>query len=162
MNWLDIVIAIFIVISVIGGLMAGLIKILFSIVGLIVGVILAGAYSGSLADKLTFISDIRTAEIVAFVVIMLVVMIVAGILAFVIKKVASAVLLGWVNHLGGAILGLFMGMIFAGAILIMYLKFLGDNDTITGSLLAGFLVNNFSVVMGILPSQFDSVKDFFN
>ena len=75
MNWLDILIVIFIVVSVIGGLMAGIVKILITIIGLILGVVLAGNYGGSLADKLTFISDARTANIVAFVLIMIVVMI---------------------------------------------------------------------------------------
>jgi membrane protein required for colicin V production len=162
MNWLDIVIIIALAVSVFGGLKAGIIKVLFTIAGLIIGVVLAGNYSGALGDRLTFISDPNTAGIVAFVLIMVVVMIVAAILAFVIKKIASAVLLGWVNHLGGAVLGLILGMIFVGAILSMYLKFLGDNSTITNSWLAGFLLDKFPIVMGFLPSQFDSVRDFFN
>jgi membrane protein required for colicin V production len=161
MNWLDIVIAILLVISIIGGLKAGIIKVLFTIAGLIIGVVLAGNYSGSLAERLGFISDARVANIVAFILIMLVVSVIAAVLAFVIKKIASAVLLGWVNHLGGAVLGLILGMIFAGALLTMWLKFSGDNSTITGSWLAAFLVNKFPIVMGFLPSQFDSVKGFF-
>jgi membrane protein required for colicin V production len=162
MNWLDIVIALFFIVSIIGGIRAGIVKILFSIAGLIIGVVLAGAYSESLGDKLGFISDHKTAGIVAFVIIMLVVMIVATILAFVIKKVASAVLLGWVDKLGGAVLGLVLGMIFAGAILTMYLKFAGDTSAIVDSAIAGFLLDKFPIVMGFLPSQFDGVRDFFN
>jgi membrane protein required for colicin V production len=162
MNWLDIVIAVFILISVFGGLRAGVIKVLFSIAGLIIGVVLAGRYSEALGDKLSFISDPNTAGIVAFVLIMLVVMIAASILAFVIKKIASAVLLGWIDKLGGAVLGLLLGMIFAGAILSMYLKFIGDTAVITDSALAGFLLDKFPIVMGFLPEQFRNVRDFFN
>lgn len=159
--WLDIVIAVLLVISIVGGLMAGLIKILLTIAGLIVGLVLAGNYSGSLAERLTFISDARAAEVVAFVLIMVIVMIIAAILAFVIKKIASAILLGWVNHLGGAILGLLLGMVFIGAILAMYIKFIGFNDTIADSWLADFLVDKFPLVLGLLPERFNTIKSWF-
>jgi membrane protein required for colicin V production len=161
MNWLDIVIIIFILISVVSGLMQGIVKILFSIIGLIVGVILAGKYSGALGEKLTFISDPNTAGTVSFVVIVLVVLIVATLIAFLVKKLISAVLLGWVDKIGGAVLGLFLGMIFAGAILTMYLKYFGPTDIITGSTLSAFLLDKFPVVMSFLPNEFDSVKSYF-
>ncbi len=161
MNWLDILIAVFIIVSIIGGLMAGIIKILFAVIGLIVGVVLAGNYAGSLADKLTFISDARTANIVAFIFIMIVVMIIAAVLAFVIKKIAETVLLGWINRIGGAVLGLFLGMIFVAAILTIYVKYMGINNTVENSWFAGFLLDKFPIVMGFLPKQFDSVRDFF-
>ncbi len=162
MNWLDILIAVIIVISIIGGLMAGIIKILFTIAGLIIGVVLAGNYSGALADKLTFIADPNIANIVAFIIIMLVVMIIAAVLAFVIKKVASAILLGWVNRIGGAVLGVFLGMIFCGALLAMWVKYLGISDVVSNSWLASFLLDKFPIVMGFLPDEFDSVKNYFN
>lgn len=162
MNWLDILLLVFIIASVIGGLMSGIIKILFTVAGLIIGVILAGNFSGALADKLTFISDPGTANIVAFIFIMVVVMLIAGILAFVIKKIAETVLLGWINRIGGAVLGLFLGMIFAAAILTIYVKFIGLNATIEDSWMAVFLLDKFPIVMGFLPSQFDDVRDFFN
>lgn len=162
MNWLDIVIAIIIVVSIFSGLKAGIIKVLFTIAGLIIGVVLAGNYSEAIGNKLTFISNPDVAGIIAFIIIMAVVMIAASILAFVIKKIASAVLLGWVNSLGGAVLGLLLGMIFVGALLSMYLKFMGNTDTITHSWLAGFLLDKFPIVMGFLPKQFDDVKNFFN
>jgi membrane protein required for colicin V production len=161
MNWLDIVIAIFILISVIGGLKQGIIKMALSIIGLIVGVVLAGKYSGALGDKLTFISDPNIAGTVAFVFIVIAVMIVAMILAFILRKIAATLLLGWIDKLGGAVLGLFMGMIFAGAILTMYMKFFGSSGVVTDSWMAGFLLDKFPIVMGLLPAEFDSVKSYF-
>jgi membrane protein required for colicin V production len=162
MNWLDILIIVVIAVSVVGGLMAGVIKILFAIVGLIVGVVLAGNYAGALADKLTFISDARIANILCFIVIMIVVMLVAGLLAFIIKKVAETVLLGWINRLGGAVLGLFLGMILMAAILTVSVKYAGFGGAVENSWMAGFLLDKFPVVMGFLPEKFDSVRGFFN
>jgi len=162
MNWFDIVIIIALAISVVSGIKAGIIKVLFTLAGGIIGVVLAGRYSEGLADKLTFISDSSIAGIVAFAIILIAVMIVAMVLAFVIKKIASVVLLGWVDKLGGAVIGLIAGAIFCGALLAMWLKFQGDNDIITGSALASFLIDKFGIVLGLLPSEFQSVRNFFN
>jgi membrane protein required for colicin V production len=161
MNWLDIVIAVILVISIVGGLMAGVIKILFTVAGLIIGVVLAGHYSGALADKLTFISSAKTANIVAFILIMVIVMIIAAVLAFVIKKLASAILLGWINRLGGAILGLFLGMILTGAVLTIWIKYTGIHEVVGNSVLASFLIDKFPVVLGLLPEEFSSVRSYF-
>ena len=161
MNWLDILIIVFIIASVIGGLMSGLIKILITIAGLIVGVVLAGNYGEALAGKLTFISDESTANIVAFVAIMIVVSLVAALIAFLLKKLFETILLGWINRIGGAVLGFFLGMILMGAFLAMYVKFVGYNATIEGSWMAGFLLDKFPVVMGFLPSQFRDIRSLF-
>jgi membrane protein required for colicin V production len=161
MNWLDIVIIVLIVVPVFIGFMAGIIKALFTVAGVIVGVVLAGRFSGSLAGILSFISNPGTAKAVAFAIILIAVMIIAVVLAKLVKWAISAVMLGWVNRLGGAILGLFLGFIFCGAVLTMWIKFLGFSDVFSHSLLAGFLLNGFPIVLGFLPSEFDSVRSFF-
>ena len=161
MNWLDIVIIVLIVVPVFIGLKAGIVKALLTVAGVIVGVVLAGRFADALGGKLTFISDPGIAKVVAFAFILIAVMIVASIAAKMIKWVLSAVLLGWINHLGGAILGFFLGFIFCGAVLTMWIKFLGFSDVFNQSLLAGFLLNGFPIVMGLLPSEFDSVRSFF-
>ncbi len=70
-------------------------------------------------------------------------------------------LLGLVNRLGGAVLGLFLAGIFCGAVLTMWVKFLGAGNTIEDSAMARFLLDSFPVVLGLLPSDFDSVRSFF-
>jgi membrane protein required for colicin V production len=162
MNWLDIVLLIVIAVFTVMGIKQGIIKVLFTLVGGIVGVVLAGRFSDSLGGKLTFISDEGTAKIVAFALILVVVMLIAAILAFIIKKIAETILLGWINHLGGGILGLVLGALFCGAVLAMWLKFRGDSDVITGSFISDFLINKFKIVLGLLPGDFKSVKDFFH
>jgi membrane protein required for colicin V production len=162
MNWLDIVLLIIMAVFTVMGIKQGIIKVLFTLVGGIVGVILAGRFSESLGDKLSFISNSGTAKIVAFVLILVVVMIIAAILAMVIKKIAETILLGWINRLGGGILGLVLGALFCGAVLAMWLKFRGDSDVITGSVISDFLINKFKIVLGLLPGDFKSIQDFFN
>jgi len=161
MNWLDIVILILIIIPTLIGLKTGIVKALFTVVGMIVGVVLAGRFSESLGGSLTFISDPGWARVAAFAIILIAVMIIASVLAAVIKWVISAVLLGWVNRLVGAVLGFIMGFIFCGALLTMWVNFLGIGSTIADSALANLLLDGFPVILALLPSEFDSVREFF-
>jgi membrane protein required for colicin V production len=161
MNWLDIVIIIGLLIALFSGFREGLIKILFTLAGGIIGVVLAGHYSDGLAAKLSFISDHNIAGIVAFIIIILATLIVATILGIIVKKVVHAVLLGWVDKLGGAVIGLLAGAIFIGAVLAMWLKYAESVDAIGGSALANFLLDKFGIVLGLLPSEFDVIHQFF-
>lgn len=161
MNWLDIVILILIVIPTLIGLKIGIIKTLFTVAGIIVGVVLAGRFSESLGGSLTFISDPGWANIAAFAIILIGVMLIASVLAAVLKNVLSAVLLGWVNRLGGAVLGFIMGFFFCGVLLSMWVKFLGIGSTVSESALANLLLDGFPVILALLPAEFDSVRDFF-
>jgi membrane protein required for colicin V production len=161
MNWLDIAIIIMLVVPALIGLKIGVIKILLTVIGVIVGVVLAGRFSPWLGERMTFISDPGIAKVAAFAIILIVVLVLAAVAAALFKKAASLVLLGWVNRLGGAVLGLALGGLFWGAILTMWVKFLGAGSTITDSVMAGFLLNGFPVVLGLLPSDFDSVRSFF-
>ena len=160
MNWLDIVIAIARVVPIVTGLMQGLIKAALTLVGLIVVVVLAGNFYQQLGGLLTFISNPDIANIVAYIIILVLVVIAATIIASLLKITAKAITLGWLDHLGGAIFGFFMGAIFMGAILATFVKFFGSG-LITESVLATFLLDKFPIVLGFLPAEFDSVRDFF-
>ena len=161
MSWLDIVIIVLIAVPTIIGLKIGIIKAVLTVVGVVVGIILAGRFSESLGGALTFISDPGWARVAAFAIILVVVMIAASVAATFIKKVISAVLLGWVNRLGGAVLGFIMGGIFCGAILSMWVNYLGIGASVADSALANVLLDSFPVVLALLPAEFDSVRSFF-
>jgi len=161
MNWLDIVILVIIVIATFLGLWIGLIRAALFLVGIIVGVFLAGRYYIPLSQHLSFIGDEGIARVVAFAIILVAVIVVALLLALLLKWLTSVVMLGWVNRLGGAVFGLFLGTLFCGAVLAIWVKFLGSGDTIEGSVLARFLLDRFPMVLALLPAEFDSVRDFF-
>ncbi len=161
MNWLDIIILVIVVVSVFLGLRIGIIKAALSLAGVIVGVILAGRYYVPLAEQLTFISQEDVAEGVAFAIILIVVMVIAGILATFLKWAASAVMLGWVNRLGGAVFGLVLGAILCGAVLAIWVKFFGIAGVISQSSLAAILLDRFPAVLALLPEEFDAIRSFF-
>ena len=161
MSWLDIAIIVVIGIAAFVGLKNGIIKTVLTLAGVIVGVILAGLFYVALADRLTFIPQETVARIAAFAIILIAVILIASIIAGVLKWFASIILLGWVNRLGGALLGLIMGAIFCGALLAIWTKFLGISEPIAESALATFLLDRFPVVLALLPAEFDSVRSFF-
>ncbi len=161
MSWLDIIILIILIISALVGLKVGIIKAVLSIIGVVVGVVLAGRFYGAFAEHLTFIPHAGLAKIVAFAIILVVVMIAAAIAAALIKWAISAVLMGWVNRLGGAVFGVLLGAIFCGALLTIWVKFVGIADPVQGSALAALLVDNFPMVLALLPDDFNSVRSFF-
>lgn len=160
MNWLDIAILVVIGIAGLFGLRIGMIKAALSLAGLIVGVILAGRYYMLLSQQLPFIPQ-AGAKALAFTIIMAVVMIIAGLLARILRWAISMVMLGWVNHLGGAILGLVMGAIFCSALLAIWVKFFDIAEAIADSKLASLLLNYFPIVLALLPDEFDRVRSFF-
>jgi membrane protein required for colicin V production len=161
MNWLDIVILIVIAGATFGGLIIGIIGAALSLAGIIVGIILAGRYYLPFSQQLGFISSESVAQVVAFAIILVGVMLVAAVLVFLLKWVFSLIKLGWVDRLGGAFFGLVAGMLICAAVLAMWVKFVGAGDTIGGSVLASLLLNNFPIVLGLLPAEFDAVRSFF-
>ena len=161
MNWLDIVILVVVVIAIFLGLRIGIIKAALSLAGVIVGVILAGRFYVPLSEQLTFIPKADVAKVVAFAIILIVVMIIAGVAAKLLKWAASAMLLGWVNHLGGAVFGFVLGAILCGALLAICTKFLGITEIISESSLAAILLDRFPAVLALLPDEFDTIRSFF-
>ena len=161
MNWLDITIIIALAISAIVGLKTGIIKTVLSLAGLIIGVILAGQYYVPFSEQLSFIPQAGVAKVVAFAIILIGVMIIAGWLASLLKWAASVLMLGWVNRLGGAAFGIVMGAIFCGALLAIWVKFLGLAGAIAESTLAIILLDSLPMVLVLLPQEFDTVRSFF-
>jgi membrane protein required for colicin V production len=159
-NWIDIVIIIYLIISVIGGAMQGLIRSVLSLLGLIIGVVLAENFYDKFATVFNFINNTTAQNVIAFILIVVVVVIIAAIVGSALRSVIKAIHLGWLDGLGGAVFGLAIGAISAGALLAVLVKLTGS-DLITGSALARFLLDKFPLVLGLLPSQFDVIRNFF-
>ena len=161
MNWLDIVILVAIAVAIVIGLRIGIIKAALSLAGVVVGVILAGRYYIPFSQQLSFISQANVAKVVAFAIILIGVMVIAAVLAVLLKWTASAMMLGWVDRLGGAVFGLVLGAIFCGALLAIWVKFMGLAEAIAESTLAPILLDRLPMVLALLPGEFDAVRSFF-
>jgi len=160
MNWVDIVIIIYLCLSVISGFMQGLIRTVLSIIGLIVGIILAAHFYKQLGDALTFISNKNVADVVAFVFILLVVMGIAALIAWFLRSLIKAIMLGWVDKIGGAVLGLILGALSISAILAIIAK-VSNSSLITDSKFAAFFLDKFPLILTFLPGDFSTIRNFF-
>jgi len=161
MNWLDIVILVVVAIVTFIGAKAGIIRSVLSLVGLIGGVILTGRYYALLAERLTFIQQENIAQVVAFAIILIGIMLIATLLGMLLTQLISAVRLGWVNHLGGAIFGLALGAMLCAVLLTLWGNFWGENEIIRQSILASILLDRFPAVLALLPDEFDAIRSFF-
>jgi membrane protein required for colicin V production len=142
------------------GLRMGIIKAALSLVGLVVGVVLAGNFYKPVSNIFSFINNEQVANILAFALILVLVIAAASLLARLLRTIIKTVMLGWVDNIGGAVFGFLFGAIFWGAVLATWVKFFGS-DLVTGSFLARFLLDYFPLVLGLLPGEFDAVRDFF-
>ncbi len=161
MNGLDIVIVVVIAVATFGGLLIGLIAAGLSLAGIIVGIILAGRYYLPFSQQLGFIPEENIAQVVAFAIILVGVMLIAVALAMVLRWAFSLIKLGLIDRIGGAVFGLATGWLLCGAMLAVWVKFIGAGATATGSVLASLLLEHFPVVLGLLPAEFDAVRSFF-
>lgn len=172
MNWVDIIIIIAAVLGAYTGWKQGLVRTVFSFVGLVIGVVLAGQWSPDLADKISAESD--WSYILAFAVILVVVLIIANIIGKIVHGIVKIFMFGWLDTIGGIVLGLCVGALVMAAILtatgpyIEYVDKLPGNygttwvNAIGDSMLAELLIDKFGLLLGLLPGEFDAVKDFFN
>lgn len=111
--------------------------------GFVLGLALAARYYRNLAGILSFIPQETIAKVTAFLLILLAVSLAAGLLAWIVKSAVHAVMLGWMDHLGGAVFGFLAGAYFLGGILAFIVRFsvLGLEQTVNSSALAQVLLN---------------------
>ena len=169
MNWVDIIIILVALLGAYIGWKQGLIRTVFTAIGLIVGIALAGQWSDSLADKFSSSGE-QWAYILAFTIIVIIVLIIANILGAILKRFIKIIMLGWLDSIGGIVLGFCVGALVVAAILTSLGPWAENagkivselTDAIGDSTLAELLIDNFGLVLGLLPGEFDAVKEFFN
>ena len=155
MNWLDVVIVATIVAFTVTAYSAGLIREVVTLIGMITGIVIAGLLYDNLANE--FSADDDAALAVSFFVLFGSVYLIAQICAYVIKKGASLLMLGWINHVGGAFFGFLKGVLVVEVILLVFAAYpgLGLDGAVDGSALAPLFVEDVDFVLILLPGDFD-------
>jgi len=159
MNWLDVVLLILLGLSAFQGLMRGLIKTVFSIIGVIVAIVAASRFYDTVSGWFGFAEN-AVFNAFAFVVVLVAVMVIFSLLANMLRSFTSTIMLGWADRLGGALLGLLIGALLLGAALSVWISLFSPAVAAESSI-AAFLAGKFPLVLALLPSDFDSVRDFF-
>jgi membrane protein required for colicin V production len=164
MNWVDIVIILIVAFFAATAFSAGLIRELVTLVAAVVGVVVAGLFHDELArDVLVFIDDETAAKAIGFLVLLGAIFLAGQLIAIMLKQVATILLLGWADRLGGALFGVLKGLVVVEVLLILFVTYpqLGLDDAIEDSRLGSPFLEVGDVLLLILPNEFEQAVDTF-
>lgn len=155
MNWLDIFFLAIVLFTLGQGLFKGLVKELASLAGLVLGILAANKYYGFWAQKLDAlgVKDPYTAvcSYVTIVLLVLVAVILAGKL---LRKLLKLGMLGWLDRLGGAILGILKGGLFVSVVLfILTWIFTPGSPVLNNSLFVPYITDFNRNLSSLLPRE---------
>lgn len=189
MNWVDAIIILTLGLFTYLGLKRGFIKSVVPLLGIMLAVYLAGILYDPLADNFDFIKSPNWAATVAFIVIFVGVLLVVYVLAIVLSRFVKLTFLEVIDRWGGGVFGFFVGWLICSVMVVLIARYAAlppdlpepptdmkgraaeilkldglrksAYNTINGSAVATFQIDSFPIILGFLPGEFDSVKDFF-
>ena len=164
MNWLDVLIIVVLIGFTVAAYRAGLIREIVTLTAVVAGIVIAGTLYDNLArDVLVFIDNESAAEAVSFLVLFGAVYIFGQIAAYMLKTGASLLMLGVWDKLGGIGFGLIKGLLIVQILLLVFAAYpsLGLEGTVEGSELAPYFVDDFSILLSLLPQAFEDRIDAF-
>ena len=159
MNWLDSAVILVVAGFAVSAYAAGLIREGVTLAAAILGIVVAGLlYDNLAADVLVFMDDEDAAQAISFLVLAGAVYLFGQIVAFMLSKTASLLMLGWADHIGGAVFGVLKGLIVVQALLIIFAAYpsLKLDDAVAGSELASYFIDDADVLLWVLPDNFDA------
>jgi len=164
MNWLDFAIVFTVAGFVISAYVAGLIREVVTLVAALLGIVIAGLlYDDLAADVLVFMNDEDAAQAISFLILVGAVYLFGQIVALMLSKTASLRMLGWADHIGGAVFGILKGLLVVQALAIIFAAYpsLGLDGAVAASELAPYFIDDVDVLLWVLPDNFDSRIDRF-
>jgi membrane protein required for colicin V production len=157
MNPLDWLLAILLTYSIVRAAMRGFFQEAFALAGLILGFLFACWFYTSTAGLLKgLITSPQLAQLAAFLLILAATMIVATLLGKILRKTVSAVGLGFMDRLGGALFGLVRGGLLAVALLLAVTAFLPTAPWIQTSKLTPYFLRAAHAVSFVMPADLRS------
>jgi membrane protein required for colicin V production len=155
------------------GLYKGLVREVLGFISLLLGLFLAFNYMGKLSGAiLELIPSFPTWILppISFLLIFSLVVLLGRLLAKTLTKILSWAMLGWLNRIGGALIGFFKGLILASLFAIVLGFFSGQitplNEGIKKSKIYPLVLNiapfTFDVITGMLPSETSALDDLKN
>jgi membrane protein required for colicin V production len=148
MNTLDIVFCVILGFLGLRGIFRGLVKEVASILGLILGFVLANLFHAELVPMLERpLGGPGLASLVAYLGIFLGTVAAVFLAASLIRKILKMIMLGWLDSIGGGLLGFFKGALLCSIIVLALTAFLPSKATIlTESQIVPY-VNGFNTML---------------
>jgi len=162
MNWLDIVVILVIVALTLAAYSAGLIREVVTFFAVVIGVVVASLLYERLArDVLVFNDDEGAAEAVSFLMLFGAVYLFGQIGAYVLKTGAALLMLGPLDHFGGAVFGFVKGIIVVQVLLVIFASYpsLDLDGAVADSKVARYIVDDLGIVRRVAP---ENIRDRFD
>jgi membrane protein required for colicin V production len=155
MNLLDLIFIIIIGFSAIYGLFKGLVKEVVSLLAVIIGLIGASRLYQGISPVLANLGfGDQAAKILTFFILFIVIFIAIVLVGRLIHKLVHAILLGWLNRLGGIGFGLLRGIIISAIIIMILTITLSEKAPIlTQSKLTPHIMSVSKVLLSLVPEN---------
>ncbi|MEZ4553538.1 MAG: CvpA family protein [Dehalococcoidia bacterium] len=165
MHWIDLVILGVIAWSTFAAFRAGLIREVVPLISVIVGAIAASRLYDDLAANIDFIIDDEAArKFIAFVSIFVGIVVIGHIIALALRTMATLLMLGPLDHLGGAVFGFLKGLLFTQILVFAATSFpIADNveRAMEDSAFATFFVKRIPLMESLMPAEVKRALDAF-
>jgi membrane protein required for colicin V production len=154
MNSLDWLLIALLAYSVVKAFLQGFFREAFALGGLVIGLLIASWGYESAALHLTgLIASPPIAQFVAFLTILAITMVVFSIAGKLLRKTASAIGLGLLDRLGGAVFGFVRGCLLGVALLMAFTAFLPTAPWIRNSKMAPYFLQGGHAVSFLVPED---------
>lgn len=155
MNGLDIAVLCIVGFTFVRGIMTGLMQSVSGVIGAIAGFYAGFMYYPALTDFLSeWFKPGPAINIISFFVIFCCVLLIISLLGHLIKWIMKIAFLGWVDRMGGGILGLFKGGVIVSVIVIVLTTFLpSDNSILKKSQLVPYISGFSETMMKMVPKE---------
>ena len=154
MNPLDWLLTILLAYSVVRAALRGFVQETFALGGLIAGFFFACWFYRDLAIELKgLINAPPVAQLAAFVLLLLATMVLASLIGKLLRRTVSAVGLGFIDRLLGALFGLLRGMLLGVGLLLAITAFLPTAPWVQSSQLAPYFLRGAHAVSFVMPPE---------
>jgi membrane protein required for colicin V production len=165
MHWIDLLIIAVIAWTAFAAFRAGLIREIIPLFSVILGAILASRFYDDLATNIDFLVDHEpTRKFIAFVAIFVGIVVIGHIASILLKTTATLFMLGPLDHVGGAVVGVLKGVLFVEIIIFAATSFPvadGVTNAMNDSALAPFFIEQLPLMRSLMPSEVKEALDAF-
>lgn len=163
MNWIDIAVYIIIFIFIAMGMTRGLVRQVFSIAALIGGIIFGIIFYDVFAEifiKDNLVNNLAIANVGAFLIVGFISYLLIQFLGWLTTKLIGSLHLSWINRLGGALLGIILGLVASFLFISTVTIVLSDKDpVVSGSTTIPYLNAGYQKAKSKLP---ENLRESFN
>ncbi len=147
MNALDIAIIVIVGTTFVMSLFRGLVKEVFALGSLILGFVIANATYVYPAEFLrSYLQNDATVKVLGYVLVFVGASVAVRLLGTFAEKFVRKALLGWANHLGGAVFGFLKGCLIVSVILMLVTSFMPKSVILQESILTPYVLSTVSWV----------------